>query len=185
MSGTAPMPGFEGLEHLLPLLAQLTTALAPLKVRASLGTKADAEASVEPHCVWYEAPDDHWTFDPQPAVQPDDGDASLGYNERWLVSVCMPTRAALRRAVFAIPVKLIDLLGPLAVQVKATKPSAVGDGAAAPVHKSLLSVVLRGPVYREYWAEHQPATITVKSKLIGADGDTGSPAPLPDIVIKD
>lgn len=183
MSGTAPTPGFEGLEHLLPLLAQLTTALAPLKMRVALGTKADAEANVEPRAIWYEAEDDHWTFDEQPDVQPDDGDASLGYNERWFVSVCMPTRAALRRAVFAIPVKLLDLLGPLAVRVKGTKPSAVGDGAAGKVHKSLLSVVLRGPVYREYWGEKQPGTITVNASLIGADGDSSSPAEMPQQVI--
>lgn len=160
MSGTAPTPGYEGLEHVRTLLAQLTTALEPLRVACVLGTKADAEATAEPRVVWYEAEDDFWTFESL-AIQPDDGDAVAGYREHWKVACYAPNRSTLRKLVFAIYAKLIDLLGELACVVKAGKPGIKADGARGALTYSTLDVSLGGPVYREYWGSKIPTTITV------------------------
>ncbi len=175
--------GYEGLDHLAPLFAQLTTAFAPMGVRVVPGTQADAENSVEPGLTWYEA-DDWITTLPNCPIEPDDGDAVGGYRETWLVSIRMPSRARLRQAVLVLFAKLLDLLGPLAFDASASKPIPVsGDSVAARIYRTVAKVVLRGPIYREYFTTHQPSTVTVGASLISATGDAGSPSPMPPVVI--
>ena len=175
--------GYEGLEHLAVLFAQLTTAFAPMGVRVVPGTQADAENSVEPGLTWYEA-EDHWSFDSVCPILPDDGDAIAGYREKWIVSIRMSSRAKLRVAVHALYAKLLDVLGPLAFDAKAMKPVPVlGDSVSASIYRSSFVVVLRGPVYREYFTTHQPSTVTVGASLIASDGDASNPSLMPPVVI--